>query len=141
IEQSRTPYYFMGSLAALEERAGNDAAALEWRRKAYEAAEGPATRIRWWASYIQALTRLAPDNEALIRNAAMAVFEPSAGMTDLFAGANYRNLQRARTSLASWSERGGSARVVLDDFDAEIRRSCSAQPAGSAERDNCAAMR
>ena len=72
IEKSRTPYYFMGSLASLEEREGNDAVALEWRRKAYEAAEGPATRIRWWASYIEALTRLAPGDVASPRGTTAA---------------------------------------------------------------------
>ena len=140
IEKSKTPYYFMGSLASLEEREGNDAVALEWRRKAYEAAEGPATRIRWWASYIEALTRLAPGEVALIRRAAMEVFEPSAGMEDLFAGANHRNLQRARNSLGTWGEGNDTARVVVDDFDAKVRQACSEEPAQSDARANCKAM-
>jgi thiol-disulfide isomerase/thioredoxin len=140
IGKSRTPYYFMGSLASLEEREGNDAVALEWRRKAYEAAEGPATRIRWWASYIEALTRLAPGEAALIRRAAMEVFEPSAGMDDLFAGANHRNLQRARNSLGTWGEGNDAARVVVDDFDAKVRQACSEEPAQSDARANCKAM-
>ena len=140
IEKSSTPYYFMGSLASLEERAGNDAVALEWRRKAYEAARGPATRIRWWASYVQALTRLAPEDVAAIRRAAMVVFDPDAGMADLFAGANYRNLARARDSLGTWSKESDSARVVLDDFDAAVRQACSAEPAQSREHANCSAM-
>mgnify|MGYP001084774456 CR=1 FL=1 len=140
IGKSKTPYYFMGSLASLEEREGNDAVALEWRRKAYEAAEGPATRIRWWASYIEALTRLAPGEPAGIRQAAFEVFDPAAGMADLFVGANYRNLARARASLGDWGEGSDTARIVMDDFDAKIRQACSAEPAQSAARANCAAM-
>jgi len=32
------------------------------------------------------------------------------------------------------------AKVVLDDFDAEVRRLCNAETAGSVERANCGAM-
>ena len=140
IEKSKTPYYFMGSLASLEEEQGNDAVALEWRRKAYQASRGPATRIRWWASYVQALTRLAPDDVTRIRQAGLEVFEPAAGMADLFVGANYRNLKRARASLGDWAEGSDRARVVLDDFDAQVRQACAAAPAQSVERANCSEL-
>lgn len=121
IEKSKTPYYFMGSLAYLEEQEGNDAVALDWRRKAYEASEGPATRIRWWASYVQALTRLAPQDEDTILSAAMYPFDPAYGMDDLFSGANFRNLGRARDSLEEWDEDG----TKLGEFEAAYKEACS----------------
>jgi protein disulfide-isomerase len=121
IEKSKTPYYFMGSLAYVEEEEGNDAVALEWRRKAYEASEGPATRIRWWASYVQALTRLAPENGAAILQAAMYPFDPEQGMSDLFAGANKRNLQRAKNALEEWD----MEETELDEFHAALVEACA----------------
>jgi hypothetical protein len=140
IGKSKTPYYFMGSLASLEERQGNDAVALEWRRKAYEAAEGPATRIRWWASYVQALTRLAPQEAAAIAQAAMFVFDPAQGMEDIFSGANFRNLERAAGSLGDWRGERPDDTSVLAEFEAALRQACSAQAAGSTERSNCGTL-
>ena len=122
VGKSKTPYYFMGSLAALEEGQGNDETALEWRRKAYEASEGPATRIRWWASYVQALTRLAPADEATIQAVALFPFDPANGMSELFAGANYRNLKRAQDSLEEWDADG----TRLAAFDAALAEACAA---------------
>jgi hypothetical protein len=122
IGKSKTPYYFMGSLASLEEDQGNDEVALEWRRKAYEASEGPATRIRWWASYVQALTRLAPADADVIRTVALFPFDPANGMDDLFAGANYRNLVRAQESLEEWDAEG----TRLAAFDAALAEACAA---------------
>jgi hypothetical protein len=140
IERSRTPYYFMGSLASLEEDAGHDAVALEWRRKAYEASRGPATRIRWWASYVQALTRLAPGNAAAIRDAALAVFDPAAGMDEIFSGANFRNLLRASDSLRDWGEEHDPDGAVLNAFRAELQLSCSAEAPKSMAGANCRSL-
>jgi len=121
IDKSKTPYYFMGSLASLEEGEGNDEAALELRREAYEAAEGPATRIRWWASYVEALTRLAPADEATIQAVALYPFDPANGMDDLYAGANFRNLKRAADSLAEWDGNGEQ----LEAFNAALKAACA----------------
>lgn len=125
IGKSKTPYYFMGSLASLEEEQGNDEVALEWRRKAYEASEGPATRIRWWASYVEALTRLAPADAEVISTVALFPFDPANGMDDLFAGANYRNLMRAQDSLEEWDVEG----TRLAAFDAALAEACAAAEA------------
>ena len=140
IGKSKTPYYFMGSLASLEEEQGNDAAALEWRRKAYEAAEGPATRIRWWASYVQALTRLAPADADAVVAAAMAVFDPEQGMDDLFSGANYRNLERATGSLRGWDEQHAAGSDPLAAFQAALLAACGRQKEDSSELRNCRAL-
>lgn len=140
IDRSKTPYYFMGSLASLEEEQGNDAAALEWRRKAYEAAEGPATRIRWWASYVQALTRLAPADSDAVVAAAMAVFDPEQGMDEIFSGANYRNLERATGSLRGWDEAHAAGRDPLAGFEAALLAACGRQAEDSSELRNCRAL-
>ena len=71
---------------------------------------------------MQALTRLAPENDALILAAAMYPFDPEQGMNDLFSGANFRNLSRARESLEEWDEDGSR----LDRFEASYGAACVA---------------
>lgn len=140
IEKSKTPYYFMGSLAYLEEDEGNLSEALEWHRKAYETAKGPATRIRWWASYIQALTRLSPEDGQRIQQSAMEIFDASKGMEEFFSGANFRNLERANASLQDWNKDHGSEQSVLDDYDAGLQSMCGQQAPASPELGKCTSL-
>ena len=137
IGQSKTPYYFMGSLALLEYRDGNEALSLDWRQKAYKASEGPATRIRWWASYVQALTLIAPENMETIRATAMFPFDESHGMDEIFSGANFRNLKRAAESLDTWAAEYHPDQPVLADFHTAIDSACAVQATDSTERSNC----
>jgi thiol-disulfide isomerase/thioredoxin len=137
---SATPYYFMGSLAELEEREGNLSEALEWRRKGYETSEGPATRIRWWASYVQALTRMAPEDSRQILDTAQYIFDPSSGMGDYFSGANFRNLDRANTSLWQWNRENHGVQSMLDPYTANLQGLCRQQAPGSVEYDKCESL-
>ena len=140
IEKSRTPYYFMGSLAYLEEQEGNLTEALEWRRKAYENSKGPATRIRWWASYVQALTRLAPEDSQRIQQASMEIFDKTEGMEEFFSGANFRNLSRANTSLQEWNQDLHSERSALDDYNTSLQGLCKQQSVDSPEISKCTSL-
>jgi hypothetical protein len=140
IEKSRTPYYFMGSLADLEEQEGNLTEALEWRRKAYETSKGPATRIRWWASYVQALTRLAPEDSQRIQQTSMEIFDKSKGMEGFFSGANFRNLSRANTSLQEWNRDLHSERSALDDYNTSIQGLCEQQSVDSPDLSKCTSL-
>ena len=47
-------------------RAATRPAALEWYEKAYAAADGPATRLQWGVSYVNALVDLSPQDAARI---------------------------------------------------------------------------
>jgi thiol-disulfide isomerase/thioredoxin len=140
IGKSRTPYYFMGSLAYLEEQEGNLTVALEWRGKAYETSKGPATRIRWWASYVQALTRLAPEDSQRIQQASMEIFDKSKGMEEFFSGANFRNLSRANTSLQEWNQNLHSERSALDDYNTSLQSLCQQQSLDSPELGKCTSL-
>jgi protein disulfide-isomerase len=53
----------MSSLADFAEQEGDKAAAVEWSRKAYEASQGPATRVQWAILWSNAVLRNAPENE------------------------------------------------------------------------------
>jgi thiol-disulfide isomerase/thioredoxin len=140
IEKSGTPYYFMGSLAELEEQEGNESEALEWRMNGYQASQGPATRIRWWASYVEALTRLAPEEQQRIVRTSMEIFDPSNGMEEFFSGANFRNLSRANTSLREWDRDQQPQASALGEYRASLQSLCNQQAQDSPEHIRCTSL-
>ena len=140
VEKPGTPYYFMSSLAELEEQEGNPTESLSWHMKAYQASKGPATRIRWWASYVQALTRLAPEDRQSIVQASLEIFDPSNGMEKFFSGANFRNLSRANTSLMEWDRDRYPVTSALSEYRAGLQNLCGQQPQDSPEQTRCASL-
>ncbi|HWW68497.1 MAG TPA: thiol reductase thioredoxin, partial [Duganella sp.] len=62
LPRSHSPYYFMLSLAAGAKRRGDMAGAVDWYRKAWEAAAGPATRLQWGVTYLNSLLELSPQD-------------------------------------------------------------------------------
>ena len=69
LPRSHAPYYFMRSLAAGAKRRGDTAGALDWYRKAWEAAVGPATRLQWGVTYLNSLLELSPQDAQRIEQA------------------------------------------------------------------------
>lgn len=70
---SPTPYYYMPTLAAIEERRGHPEKAIEWLAKAFAATPTPGARVRWGLRYVQGLIRLTPEDTAAIERAALEV--------------------------------------------------------------------
>lgn len=68
LERSNQPYYYMPSLADIEQRAGNYEKALEWLKSAYDQTKGPATRFQWGYYYLAGLVEMAPENIELIHS-------------------------------------------------------------------------
>ena len=66
LAKSHSPYYLMSELAGNAKKRGDKAEALDWSRQAFEKSEGPATRLQWGSSYVNALVELAPADEATI---------------------------------------------------------------------------
>ena len=60
LSRSKTPYYAMLGLAANAKKRGDKAGAITWAEKAYNAASGPATRLQWGVSYVNAMIDLTP---------------------------------------------------------------------------------
>jgi len=111
LEKSRQPYYFMVSLADIEQNSGNYDEALMWLKKAYDESKGPATRFQWGYYYIAGLLEMTPDNADLIHNATMEVIR------ELEAGSGFyqrpkAQLARLEKSLLEWSEETGQSGVV-----------------------------
>lgn len=66
------PYYLMMDLAGIDEKRGRTDAALGWLERAYDESKGAATRFQWGTAYVAGLVRMRPDDEAKIREAALA---------------------------------------------------------------------
>ena len=129
LEKSAAPYYFMSNLAALAEAAGSIDEALEWRRRAYEASTGQATRLQWGVSYVRSLIRLAPQQQGDINATALALLneltphqDGNRALEDAFAGRNFRVLRRLNTELHDWQRTENVDR--LGAFDARLGALC-----------------
>ncbi|WP_175664281.1 thioredoxin family protein [Burkholderia ambifaria] len=139
LPRSATPYYFMSGLAANAKARGDKAAALDWYRKAYDSASGPATKLRWGATYFANAVALAPDDSARIEAIAASVLAQAGKTRDAFYGANLRALTKVVTQLNRW--RGGGAhdasvRSVVKQFDGV----CAKLPAGDPQAAACAKL-
>ncbi|OXI65388.1 thioredoxin family protein [Burkholderia sp. AU28863] len=139
LPRSSTPYYFMSGLATNAKARGDKAAALDWYRKAYDAASGPATKLRWGATYFANAVELAPDDSARIEGIAASVLAQADKTRDAFYGANLRALTKVVTQLNRWRGSGAhdaSVRTVVKQFDGV----CGKLPAGDPQAAACAKL-
>jgi protein disulfide-isomerase len=102
LPNSKTPYYYMSYLAEIDESEGRPEKALSWTAKAYEAAQGPATKIQWGEIYVRGLIRLAPDDGARIRRIAIQVADDAAAPQALHARARAR-VNHMTQALEQWA--------------------------------------
>jgi protein disulfide-isomerase len=98
LKRSDQPYYYMSSLADFAEQEGDKQGAIDWARKAYEASQGPATRVQWAINYSKAVMRLAPKDKPAVQKAAEAVLDE---LGKAGADAYY---QRTRVKIAAWGK-------------------------------------
>ncbi|NIJ93055.1 protein disulfide-isomerase [Xanthomonas campestris] len=131
LTRSKTPYYYMPELADLAEQRGDKKTALSWLRKAYESAQGPATRVQWGVMYVDGLIRLSPDDTAGIEAAATQVIGELAGQPD---GYRQRTRQRFATlgaALKTWSKQHHQdGNAVLARLQQKMQSSCGSKNTG-----------
>jgi thioredoxin-like negative regulator of GroEL len=136
LAKSHSPYYLMSALASNARRRGDAKEALGWYERAFDASVGPATRLQWGASYINALVDLAPADEPRIERAASQVFAEAAAQPNAFYERSARSLQRVGKRLASW---GADARhaAALARLKRQLDAICGKLDAGDAQRATC----
>ena len=135
LKRSETPYYYMPELAELAEARGDRTAAVGWLRKAYEGAQGPATRVQWGVLYVEGLLRLAPDDTAAIEAAATQVI---AELDQQPAGYHQRTRQRFErlgSQLQAWSSAHAGAPILARLHD-RMQQHCPASSAGPVPPDD-----
>jgi protein disulfide-isomerase len=132
---SRTPYYYMADLAALEERTGNKPEAVNLLERAYRQSQGPATRFQWGVLYVEGLLRMSAQDEPRIRAATLSVLGELAGPDRIHARTRSR-LDRMHKSLVDWSRGAGHA-ATLAAVHQRWQQICSALPETDAMRGEC----
>jgi len=136
LTRSHSPYYYMLGLAANAKKRGDKAAALDWYEKAYAAADGPATRLQWGASYVNALVELAPQDNRRIETAASHVIGELDAKPDTFFGRNQKSLERMGKKLAAWNK-GNLHRDELQRIHAQMGGVCGKLPVADPARAAC----
>ena len=136
LAKSHSPYYLMSELSANARRRGDNSEALRWSQQAFDSAEGPATRLQWGASYVNALVDLAPRDEARIERAVQQLFAEAAAQPNAFYERSARSLQRVGTKLQTWN-RGRAHPAALRRLQAQLDAVCAKLPSDDVQRGVC----
>jgi thioredoxin-related protein len=136
LTRSHSPYYFMLDLASNAKKRGDKAAAIDWYAKAYDAAKGPATRLQWGVTYVNALVDLSPDDAARIGDVATKVLGEVEPAPESFDGRNRRGLSRMATKIAGWNQGDADAEQATRITEAS-RALCGKLAEGTPERVRC----
>jgi thiol-disulfide isomerase/thioredoxin len=136
LEKSKSPYYFMLDLADLAEKAGRKDEAVKWLARAYEGAQGPATRFQWGYSYLVGLLEMTPEDSKTIEKTGLQLLGELDGAPDAFYQRTRMRLEKLSARLLDWGKTGERAKVIdtLRDRAAEI---CRGMPEGDPGRGNC----
>jgi len=136
LARSQSPYYYMLGLADNAKTRGDNASALDWAQKAYEAAKGPATRLQWGVRYVNMLTDLAPKDSERIEGAARQVIGELEPAPETFYERNQRALEKMSRKLAAWNK-GDAHRATIARLRAEMSGVCAKLPAADPARAVC----
>jgi len=136
LAKSHSPYYLMLSLASNAKARGDSTDALHWYEEAFNKSEGPATRLQWGATYLNALIDMAPQDEARIEKAAAQLFTEAGTAPDAFYERSGRSLQRVGSKLQGWNK-GGSHAAALQRLQKQLDGVCGALDKGDAKREAC----
>jgi thiol-disulfide isomerase/thioredoxin len=136
LEKSKSPYYFMLDLADLAEKAGRKQDAVRWLARAYEGAQGPATRFQWGYNYLVGLLEMTPEDTAGIERAGLAVLGELDGAPDAFYQRTRMRLEQLDSRLLEWGDHGEAAKVVAT-LRARTQQICGKLPAEDPGRRSC----
>jgi len=136
LKRSHAPYYFMLSLASNAKKRGDKAGAINWFEQAYQAAQGPATRLQWGVAYLSGLLELAPQDEVRIEKVAHGVFQELGGTQNAFYERNRAVLERLGQKLAAWNN-GGSHQAALGRLRGQLDGVCAKLPTADDQRTTC----
>jgi hypothetical protein len=139
LKRSPAPYYFMSGLASNAKARGDKATALSWYQQAYDASNGPATRLRWGASYFSGLVELAPDDAPRIQGLATSLLTQVGQTPNAFYGTNRRALTKVVTRLAQWNK-GGAHDSTVQTVAKQLEGICSKLPAGDPQVATCESL-
>lgn len=121
------PFYFMHNLATIAKKRGDPATAVLWYDRAWDTAEGPATRLQWGATYLQGLIDFAPGESPRIDRFAGQMLEQLGAMGDAYCQRNRTQVERIDRKMALWSGAGEHVATLR-----QVVREVNTQPARGA---------
>jgi hypothetical protein len=136
LTKSHSPYYLMLGLAGNAKKRGDKAEALHWYEEAFNRSEGPATRLQWGATYVNALVELAPQDEPRIEKAAQQVFTEAAAQPNAFYERSARALTRVGDKLVAW-QKAPEHRDVVKRLQGQLDGVCRSLPEADGQRSTC----
>ena len=139
LAKSHSPYYLMSELASNAKNRGDKTQALHWYEEAFNSSVGPATRLQWGSSYVNALVELAPQDDARIEKAVSQLLTEAATLPDAFYERSGRALQRVGTKLQGWNK-GGAHAASLKRLQTQLDGVCGALDATDPKRASCQAL-
>jgi len=133
--RSKQPYYYMPELADIEQRAGNNEAAIEWLKKAYDTTRGPATRFQWGYYYLTGLLELAPTDVDLIHQTTVGLIE-ELQRSNAFHQRPKSQMDSLENYLLKWAEDAGNQDALVL-IRAAVLDVCQRVPEDDAAREVC----
>lgn len=130
LKRSEQPYYYMPELAELAEQRGDNAAALEWLKRAYDSAQGPATRVQWGVLYVEGLLKLAPDDAPRIEQATTALIAELDAQPSGYHQRTRQRFERLAGQLKTWSGKHQGAQT-LARLQQRMQQACGDQADGA----------
>ncbi|MGI9271412.1 MAG: thioredoxin family protein [Woeseiaceae bacterium] len=138
LDKSNQPYYFMVSLADIEQRAGNYELAVDWLKQAYDTTKGPATRFQWGYYYLAGLLEMTPDDTQLIHDTTVGLIEELQNSGGLYHRPKAQ-LSRMENYLLSWSEDNEHA-AALSEIREAVLKVCATASHQDESRETCDAF-
>lgn len=127
IGRALAPHYYMSYLATKAKEKGEAGKAVEWSRKAWEGAEGRASRFQWGYDYLAMLMDQTPDDTATIEAATAKVLEELLANEDAFANRNLTRLKRLQAAIEDWNKDADHAASV-EAFRGQVQAACATFP-------------
>ncbi len=136
LKRSHSPYYFMSSLAGNARKRGDKQAAADWYEQAYQAAQGPATRLQWGSNYVTGLIDLLPEQDQRVEKAAQSVLAEAAKIDNPFYERNRAYLEKMGKKLNEWNK-DGKHQASFKKIASQLEGICTKLPANDAQKTVC----
>ncbi|WP_372362091.1 thioredoxin family protein [Xanthomonas sp. NCPPB 1325] len=125
LSRSKTPSYYMPFLGILAEQRGDSKAALSWFKKAYDSPGSQGTVVQRGMTYLDALVRINPNDNASIENLATRVINDLTQQSDGYLNDNHEHFEEVGASLKSWGKQSQITAAVLDRLRKKAQTSCT----------------
>lgn len=113
LQNSTSPWYYQGALAALEEKQGNKKDALVWSRLAKNSAKGSATKLQWIVNDLLLNARLAPHQTFAINKLLREYYDLAFSLPDGFRGRNARRFARVMETIPKLTKQDAAINGTL----------------------------